>query len=79
MHEVVEAEDDESYESEVAEDVANLDVHHRSGTGVLTAMATHTSMSLEPKMCWVKMMLCMNVGDEVILDALGVLSRRCSR
>ena len=51
MNEVIEAECEEVFVNERIEDVENLDVHHRSGTGLLTSTATHTGVSLESKMC----------------------------
>ena len=54
------------------EDVEGRDVHHRSGLGCLTPMATHTGVSPEPKMAWVKMRYWMKVVDEVVRDDLDV-------
>ena len=54
------------------EDVEGLDVHHRSGLGCLTSMATHTGVSPEPKMLWMKLMYWMKVVDEVVQDDLDV-------
>ena len=56
--------------SEDVEDVERLDVHHRSGFGCLTSIATHTSVSHEPKMYWVKMMGWVKVLEEVAWDVL---------
>ena len=50
MNEVVEAENDDDVVNEDVEDVEKLAVHHQSGLGCLTSMATHTSVSHEPKM-----------------------------
>ena len=72
MNEVVEVEEDEAVVNEDRNDVERLDVHHRSGHGCLTSMATHKSMSHEPKMLWVNMMFWMKVVDEVVLDDLDV-------
>ena len=38
----------------------------------MTLMATHTGVSPEPKMLWVKMMYWMKIVDEVVLSDLDV-------
>ena len=67
VNEVVEAE-----LNAAVEDVEGLDVHHRSGFGCLTSTATHTGVSPEPKMLWVKMMYWIMVGEEVVRDDLDI-------
>ena len=64
MNEVIEAENHEDVVNEDVEDVEGLDVHHRTGLGCLTSMATHTSVRPEPKMLWVKLMFWMKVVDQ---------------
>ena len=61
--------------SEDVQDDDGLDVNHRSGLGCLTLMATHTGVSHDPKVLWVRVMFWKKFVDEyyeVVRDNLDV-------